>query len=144
MSAVKLPYSSFNNANFNSCKLIGINWAQVKWPYIALVAPIAFNDCDISLSSFFELKLSELILTNSKAHDVDFRGCELIGADFSGTDFEKSQFMKTTLKNADFANASNYNINPTENNISKARFSFPDVCNLLQTFDIKIEGVYED
>ena len=37
--------------------------------------------------------------------------------------------------------AINYMIDPTENSIKKAKFSFPDVVNLLRSFDIEIEDI---
>jgi uncharacterized protein YjbI with pentapeptide repeats len=121
--------------------MTGINWAQAHWTTIALTSLIFFNYCDISYSNFYELKLTELSLLNCKAQHVDFRGGDLAQSNFTGTDFANSEFMHTKLQAADFREAVNYNINPVENNVTEAKFSFPDVVNLLHSFEIDITGI---
>jgi fluoroquinolone resistance protein len=54
------------------------------------------------------------------------------------TDFEKSQFIHTKLYAADFTEAQSYSIDPTQNDIRKAKFSLPDAIHLLDGFDIQI------
>jgi len=141
LSLLNINGSSFSDVEFDSCKMTDINWTLAWWPSITLTSPIFFNHCDISFSSFYELKLATLSIINCKAQDTDFRGCHLDSADFTGTDLEKAEFMHTVLNNADFSNAINYVINPVENSLANAKFSFPEVVNLLHTFDIKIEGI---
>lgn len=72
------------------------------------------------------------------AHDVDFREADLKRANFKLTDFESSQFVHTKLNAADFTEAFNYSIDPSQNDIRKARFSLPDAIHLLDGFDIQI------
>jgi len=72
------------------------------------------------------------------AHDVDFREAVLSRANFKLTDFEKSQFVHTKLCAADFTEAHSYSIDPTQNDIKKAKFSLPDAIHLLDGFDIQI------
>jgi len=139
LSLIKVNSSSFNEVEFDGCKMTGINWALVRWPSIALTSPIYFKSCDISLSTFYQLKLPELLIIACKAHDVDFRGCDLTRADFTKTDLENSQFMHTKLNETDFRGSVNYVISPVENSLSRAKFSTPDVINLLQAFNIEIE-----
>lgn len=139
LSLIKLNNSSFNEVEFDACKLTGVNWTQVRWSSIALISPIYFKSCDISLSTFYQLKLPELSIIDCKAHDVDFRECDLTRADFTKTNLEKSQFMHTKLNEADFRDSINYIISPLENSLSRAKFSVPDVLNLLHAFNIEIE-----
>lgn len=138
LSNIKLNYSAFNDVTFDQCKLIGVNWTEAKWPNIALTSPIKFYQCDLSHSSFYELKLTELVLQRSKAKQVDFRVADLSHSDFTQTDLEGSLFMHTNLSHADFTDAFNYAISPIDNKIKKAKFSLPDAMNLLQAFDIEI------
>ncbi|ODN42163.1 pentapeptide repeat-containing protein, partial [Piscirickettsia litoralis] len=132
LSLAKLNNSLVNEVEFNACKMTGVNWNQARWSNITLASPIFFKACDVSLSSFYELKLPELSMIDCKAHDVDFRGCDLTRADFTRTDFEKAEFMHTRLNHADFREAINYIINPVENSLTRAKFSFPEVVNLLR------------
>ncbi|GAH27414.1 unnamed protein product, partial [marine sediment metagenome] len=57
------------------------------------------------------------------------------------TDFTKSLFIHTNLTKADFTESINYNIDPNQNEIKNAKFSFPEVVSLLNHFDIEIDGI---
>lgn len=141
LSSAQFKYTAFNNTVFDESKLIGINWTQAKWPNINLCSPIKIYKSNISHSSFFELELREIIIEECKAHDVDFRGCDLSNGMFLSTDFQSSIFMHTKLYAANFTDAINYNINPKENDIRKGKYSMPDAINLLHYFEIEIEGI---
>jgi uncharacterized protein YjbI with pentapeptide repeats len=140
LSSIQVKNCSFNETLFDESKMIGINWTHAKWPLIKLTSPIKIYKSNISHSSFFELELRDLIIEECKAHDVDFRGCDLSNSLFMLTDFQGSQFMRTKLYSADFTDAINYNINPIENDIRKGKFSMPDAMNLLNHFEIDIQG----
>lgn len=139
LSLAKVKQTAFNEVVFDESKLIGINWTEAKWPYIHLSAAIKFYQCNISHSSFYHENLSGIIIDGCKAHDTDFREGDFSDGSFVLTDFENSHFMHTKLCSADFTDATNYNIHPNENDISKAKFSMPDVTNLLLHFDISIQ-----
>lgn len=139
LTLVKVSSTYFSEVEFYSCKMTGINWTYMNYPTIVVTSPIHFNACDISYSNFYELKLPDMTVIDCKAYDVDFRLCDLTNADFTNTDLEKSQFMHTKLDGADFTDAINYLINPMENSLKKAKFSTPDVINLLRSFDIVID-----
>lgn len=139
LSAAQFDDSSFSEVTFYESKIIGVNWTKLKWPAIKLSSPFQFYKSNISHSSFYSLELRELIIEACKAHDVDFRTADLTDANFVLTDFERSQFMHTTLYSADFTDAINYHIDPNKNDIRKAKFSMPDVINLLHHFEIEIQ-----
>ena len=143
LSSVRLNHTSFSGAVFHESKLIGINWTEARWPYIKLTSPIQFHRSNISHSSFYALDLKEIIIEDCKAHDVDFREGDFSNGNFILTDFERSQFMHTKLVSANFVEAINYYINPNENDIRKGKFSMPDVINLLQGFELEIQGIDE-
>lgn len=140
LSGAEFLSTSFSEVIFDDSKLIGINWTKVKWPLIKLTSALKFYKSNLSHSSFYELDLKELVIEECKAHDVDFRGGDFSNSSFILTDFERSMFMRTKLHSADFTDATNYNIDPNENDIRKAKFTMPDVINLLHSFDIEIQG----
>lgn len=140
LSAVQFKSSSFNNITFFESKATGINWTMLNWPHIRLSCPFQFYNSIISHSSFYGLELDELIIEACIAHDVDFREASLRRANFKRTDFEKSQFVHANLYAADFTEAHSYSIDPTQNNIKKAKFSLPDAIHLLDGFEIQIIG----
>ena len=139
LSNSQFDESSFSEVMFYDSKAIGINWTKLRWPYIKLSSPFQFYKTDISHSSFYSLELKELVIEECKAHDVDFRSADLSGSFFMATDFKNSQFMLTKLYAADLTDAINYFINPNKNDVLKAKFSMPDVINLLHSFDIEIQ-----
>ena len=50
-----------------------------------------------------------------------------------------ARFALTRLNNCNFLEAMNYAIDPVENDIAGARFSAPEVLNLLSSFGINID-----
>ena len=137
---MKVLYSSWNNVVFEDSSLMGVNWAQAKWPQIKLSSAIQFFSCNISYSSFFGLALSSINIQMCKAHQVDFREADLSSANLTNSDFEGCFFMKTILNGADLSDAVNYHIDVLQNPVKKTIFSFPEVVNLLHSFDIVIKG----
>ncbi len=140
LSNARFKNCSLSEVAFQESKLIGINWTEIKWPLINLISPIKFQDCNISHSSFYQLCLKEIAIEECKAHDVDFRGGDFSNGSFVKTDLNSSLFMRTKLQACDFTEAINYAIDPNENNIRKAKFSIPEVVNLLHNFGIKIQA----
>lgn len=111
---------------------------MAAWPSIKLSNTLKFHRCIINDSSFLGLFLKEIVILESKAHDVDFRGTDCHQADFSYTDFKGSLFVNTNLTEANFEEAINYNINVFSNVIKKAKFTLPDAINLLQGLEIEL------
>ncbi|HGC5725807.1 MULTISPECIES: pentapeptide repeat-containing protein [Legionella] len=138
LSTVQFKASSFKDITFFESKVTGVNWTMLNWPHIRLSSPFQFYSSIISHSSFYGLELQELVIEACIAHDVDFREADLRRANFKLTDFEKSQFVHTKLYASDFTEAHSYSIDPTQNDIRKAKFSFPDAIHLLDGFDIQI------
>ena len=136
---IELSGSRFFESHFKDCKVTGIDWTSLDWAGIAAQAPIAFESCDLSYSVFNALDLQGLKIANCKARSVDFEECNLTNAKFTNTDLQNSRFNRTTLNKCDFDGAVNYAIDPTENSVSGASFDFPEVINLLKSFDIKVK-----
>jgi uncharacterized protein YjbI with pentapeptide repeats len=141
LNLVKFTGSSFLETEFFDSKMKGINWTEINLPLVIITSAVFFNSCDLSYSTFYELKLPGIIMVLCKAHDVDFRMADLSNADLSGSDFKNAQFNKTNLKSADLRESINYRINPIENIVTNAHFSFPEVVALLQAFKIKIDDL---
>ncbi|WP_131783766.1 pentapeptide repeat-containing protein [Legionella gresilensis] len=139
LSAIQIINSSFSDTTFLESKLMGINWTKAKWPLIRLTSPVQFYRSNISYSSFYGLDLKEIIIEECIAHDVDFREGNFSKGNFMLTNFERSLFIHTNLNSTSFIDAINYSINPTENDIRKAKFSIPEVLSLLRGFQIEIE-----
>lgn len=138
LSAAQFDDATFNDVIFTESKIIGINWTKLRWPIINISLPFQFYKSNLSHSSFYGLELKEIIIEECIVHDVDFRTADLTGSSFILTDLKQSQFVHTKLCAVDFTDAINYQIDPRENDIRKAKFSLPDAIHLLDSFDIEI------
>ena len=141
LSMVAFEQCRFDDVIFSDSKLIGVDWTRVKWPSIRLASPLKFYQSDLSCCNFFALMFPEILMEACKLHGVDFREATLSEASFVGSDFKDSLLMHTDLSGADFTDAINYFINPFDNTIRGAKFSMPDAMNLLNGFEIEIDGV---
>jgi len=71
--------------------------------------------------------------------ETDFTNTNLAAANFADSDLPGAKFQNTNLEKANFAGARNYYIDPRENKIKQAKFSYPDAMGLLAAFDIVLE-----
>ena len=138
LSLVQFTNSCLNKVAFTQSKLVGINWTQTRQPTLVTGAQYEFKTCIMNDSSFQGLKLQKMILTDCRAHDVDFREADLSDANCSGSDFRDSLFMHSNLNTCDFSNATNYNIDIRHNEVTGAKFDRYESVRLLQCLDIEI------
>jgi fluoroquinolone resistance protein len=138
LSLVQMPNSSFSGTRFESTKLIGVNWAQAFWADKGIGNPLEFKKCALSHSTFLGINLGAIKLQRCEAINVDFREANVSQADFAFSDLKDSLFLSTNLCGADLRYARNYQIDPSHNNIHKAKFSLPEAMALLYSMDIEI------
>jgi fluoroquinolone resistance protein len=129
-----LKGSTFNECHFKDCKLVVLDWTSVA----SLRSPI-FETCIMDANIFSEMQLAYTKFTGSRLHDARFHGTKLKNAVFSGCDLQGAEFVQSDLRHCDFRQARHYQISPLQNQIGKAKFSFPEALALLQAFDIVIE-----
>ncbi len=98
-----------------------------------------FKDSFISMSVFSYLDLNDISFNGCEIFESDFIETNLMNANFDNSDLKYSRFHKTNLSFASLENAKNYIIDPNQNNLRKASFSFPEVVGLLAAFDINIK-----
>jgi fluoroquinolone resistance protein len=134
LSLINFGFSSLADVKFIKSKLIGILWETVRKPY-----RYSFSQCKLDHSSFYGADLRNLSILDCSAREVDFTKADLSKADFSGTDLLNSRFSSTNLSFANFSTAINYGIDPNDNKLKKAAFSYPEVTSLLNYFDIIIK-----
>ena len=90
--------------------------------------------CDFSTLKMKRSKFIECII-----HKTDFVNADLAESDFSGSHLNGSKFHHTLLEKANLTGAIRYYIDPANNRLKQARFSYPDVLSLLAPFEIKVE-----
>lgn len=138
LSLAKITLSKFSDVAFDECKMVGMDWTKAAWPGLALASPVKFHKCIVNDSSFFGLGLEELVMEECKAHDVDFRECNLTEASFTYTDFSHSLFRKTNLTRANFVEAINYDIDIHVNELKGAKFCRYEAARLLEGLGIEL------
>lgn len=134
LSNVQIKNAALRSCKFTDCKLIGIDWSSTQTLALAvfkksLLDYCIFNSMTLKKSSFINCSLKE----------ADFNGCNLAGSDFTGARLVGANFSRADLSMCDFRMATEYSFEPTYTNISKAKFSAPEVLALLKSFDISIE-----
>jgi len=135
LSNTKINNCSFQEVVFEKCKLLGIRFATIDTLLITWI----FKESIITICDFSYLDIKESKFLKCEMKEVDFINTNLIGADFNGSSLPLCKFHNTNLEKANFLGALNYYINPIENKLKQAKFSYPDVLSLLDTFEIKIE-----
>lgn len=136
LSLARVDDSAFTNVRFESSKVIGIDWTRAYWPRIGGLQMLSFADCALNFSTFIQLDLKGIEITDCMARDVDFTEARLIRANLSGTDFSESRFLETDLTEADFTRATNYAVDAGRNRLKRTRFSLPEAISLLRSLDI--------
>jgi len=133
-SFVKVDGLRLENVLFEGCKFVGVEFYKCEKRFLGF----RMHECVLQACNFSDLPLKKLDFTGSKIHDCHFSNTNLRDADFSDTDLTGTLFHRCDLEKASFERAKNYLIDPATNNVKKARFTFPDVVNLLKCYDIII------
>ncbi|TBR40564.1 MULTISPECIES: pentapeptide repeat-containing protein [Dyella] len=131
LSNLDVTSSKFLTVLFEECKIIGVDWNKAEWPRFAGPGQMAFKKSVLSDSSFFGMKLPELVLEECKARSVDFRGGDFSRANFTYSDLAESMFGNTLLSGADFREATNYSIDIRDNQLNGAKFTRHEAIRLL-------------
>ena len=152
--------ASFEQANLMQCTFIRCNLSntilrecqmeQILFKETKLVG-LDFSVCDTALlfsinaeESFFDycnfssLELNGASFKKSEIHSSQFIDSRLQQANFTETDLAKTLFHHCDLREANFTGAINYMLNPCENKLARAIFSFPECIGLLKALDITI------
>lgn len=136
LSNLSVSNCKFDAVSFEECKLVGLHFSTCK----KLLFSISLNRAQLLLCNFSEMNLLHMSFGASELKECDFFHAKLVGADFSNCNLAGSMFENSNLKSADFRQASNYEIDPSRNQIAKARFSMPEVLSLLAPLGIEISA----
>lgn len=142
LSLIKVPSCHIGHTSFLKCKMVGIDWTTASWKSNATKKRVpstnTFTESMLDYSIFVGLNLTGVKILRCTAKDVYFEHANLQEGDFSGTDFNGAVIANCNLTRSDFSSATNYSINPVYNNVSKARFSFPDAMTLIHSLGVEI------
>jgi len=133
LSLMKVMNSTFNDVSIENSKAIGINWEQTNDPF-----ELHFLSSNISMSSFYGKSFKNGKIISCVAHDTDFGKANLEKINFKDTNLQGALFGNTNFKDADLSKATQYSINPLENNLNGTEISLNEATSFLSFFNLKI------
>ncbi len=126
----------FKNIKFNDCKLLGVLFENCN----DFLFEVEFTNSILNVSSFFKLNMKNTNFKNCTLKEVDFSQCNLSASSFENCDLEKAVFDRTILDKADFRTSFNFSIDPTKNQMKRAKFTNLNLAGLLDSFDLDIRN----
>ena len=135
LTNANIAHTQFNEVTFKGCKLVGIHFETCD----QMFSRLQFEGSNLSLSSFFEMDMSNTLFKNCKLHQVDFANTILSDVVFEDCDLADAVFDGSHLERADFTSGFNFTIDPSKNSIKKAKFTKEGLIGLLKKYDIVVE-----
>lgn len=136
---LKIEYSEVKFLEFNDCILIGINWSLLKSTGRFGSVLNKLSNCKLKYNTFSEMSFSKFSFSTSSITGSTFAECDLVGSSFAKCDLSDTEFIRCDVRKADFRGAMGYKIDVLSSKLKAARFSYPEVTNLLYSLGIKIE-----
>lgn len=132
LSLTRLSKTAFQEVHFKDCKMMG--WRMDQCSDFSL--SVSFENCLLQHASFYKKKLARTRFENCQLQEADFTECDLSYAELIDCDLNLAVFVDTNLEKADLRTASRYTLDPEQNKIKRAKFSWPALAGLLHKYDI--------
>lgn len=137
--SVQSKHSQMRTSTFLKCNLIGVHWNELL-PAGKISGPIGkLSDCFLKYNTFIEMSLMKFDFAGNNILDSAFENCNLRESSFKGCRLEVTQYTNCDMRKADFRESNGYQIDIGTNRLKDAKFSFPEVINLLNVLGIKID-----
>lgn len=136
LSNVKIYSTSLREVTFLNCKMLGLDFSTAN---TVIQLAVSFRGCQLDYSAFTGLVLTNTKFIECSLAEVDFTDAKLKAVDFSGSKLHRAIFSGTNLEKADFRTAQLYQIDPADNYLKGAKFSYPQVLGLLEKYGIVVD-----
>lgn len=127
------------NCEFEDCILIGLNWNDLMREGYVFLPFSLIKRCKLKYHGFYDLNLKGFDFSDCHLEGCFFERCNLENCNFSGCNLTETQFINNNLSKSDFSKAKDYHIALDSNQLKKAKFSYPEVVQLLESLDLIIE-----
>ena len=134
LTNAKIVDTAFRGVQFQGCKLMGLQFDTCS----QLIFDALFRKCQLNLCSFHGCQLKKFNFINCGLKDTDFSEADLTEAIFTYCDLKNTTFERTNLEKADLSTAYDFQIDPEQNRIKKAKFSQAGLAGLLVKYDIQV------
>lgn len=138
MSNVLFNSSKMYNSKLIHSTFLGINWNSLLGKGKGSRPFTSTENCLFKYCAFHAMDLSKHLFAGSQFHESVFTDCNLLKTDFGSVPFEGTQFVRCNLEEADFRQARGYVIDIKTGKLKNAKFSLPEVIDLLRTLQIDI------
>lgn len=139
VSQIKTRGSELKFCEFEDCTVLGLNWALLK-PEGPFGEPIEkIKNCRIRYGSFTNMNLKKFNFAQSSLTHCTFADCDLSESDLRSCDLSDTEFFRCDLRKADLRHAGGFLIDVNNNQLRGAKFTYPEVLDLLDGLGIKIE-----
>ena len=128
--------TTFRDVEFEACKMLGMHFEKSN----KFIFSANFSNSNLNLCSFYQRVLKQTVFLNCTLQEADFTEADLTASSFTGCDFSGAIFDRTNLEKADLSSAINYQIDPENNRIKKAKFSLMGLPGLLAKYGIEVKG----
>ena len=131
----ELRSAHMQNVKFGNCRLSGLDFGKCA----ALGFSVEFSSSVLDNCVFRERKMAKTQFSRTELRNCFFSQSDLCGASFDECRLPETVFERCLLVGADFRTATDFNIDPGQNTIRKAKFSTYNLAGLLTAFGIVIE-----
>lgn len=139
LSQLKTRNTELKFCEFDDCTILGLNWALLK-PEGPFGEPIEkMNSCRVRYGSFTGMNFKRFRFEGSALVHCTFADCDLSESDLRSCDLSDTEFFRCDLRKADFRHAGGFLIDVNNNKLQGAKFTYPEVLDLLDGLGIKIE-----
>jgi len=127
--------TEWRDTRFSGSKLMGIHFEDCN----DFLFSASFENCNLQYSSFYGMKLKNILFRKCGLRETDFTLADLTGAVIGDCDLALARFENTILEKTDLRHSYNFSIDPERNRIKKARFSLAYIQGLLEKYEIQVE-----
>ena len=99
----------------------------------------SFKKCNLTYASFHKLKIKKTHFSNCKLEETDFSEADMESSVFEDCEMVGAIFERTNLSKTDFRTSKYFSIDPANNRMKGARFSYDGLPGLLEKYGLKIE-----
>ncbi|EGV42368.2 pentapeptide repeat-containing protein [Bizionia argentinensis JUB59] len=135
LSSAKVKGVMFKDVSFVECKLLGVLFQECN-PFLF---SISAKHSNFSYASFYAMKLTSMTFESCNLDHVDFTNANASKVKFIECSLSHAIFKNTNLEKTDLQTATNFSIQPEQNNIKQAKFSTMGALLLLNHYQITIE-----
>lgn len=133
--AMSLIRGSLREVSFEACKLTGADFSGIA----QMSNTLSFKKCRLEYAVFADIRLPRLLFDHCDMSHSVFNHADITASRFAGCNLAGASFVGTNLERADFSQAYNYTINPSECRLRKTVFSEYGLRGLVDHLDIIIK-----